>query len=128
MNKTYGVDCQLAHDYFWWLNHLEPDLMYDRPNENREKVSDQTSVTPEAPVAQPPFTLPADAPAEFVKTKPKGTTPADTMETALYEVCPLCDTVLRLYKVKDGDRLIFRCSNCFVKLKNSQIGWVVDDT
>jgi hypothetical protein len=128
MTKSYGIDCQLTYTYEWWKNHLEPDLMYDRPNENRQKVSEQIDVTPEALVAHPPLTITDQGPVEFVKTKPSGTTPAQTQELAMIEVCPVCDTTLKLYKTTDFGRTIFRCANCYVKLKRSQMGWIVDDS
>ena len=126
--KSFSIDCILIYSWEYWENHLLPDLIYDQPYLNREKVAETVENAPQLKTAEPPYTMPNTGPSEFTNTETQGTSPIHTMELALYEVCPRCDTVLQMYYVRGphGEK-VYRCKNCFLKLKKSEMGWIADE-
>lgn len=117
-SKSYGLDFLLVYSWDWWqdrVNTGKPTLEEDYKDDERNKAP------------EPPYTLPNDGPSEFKNTETAGQLKVDDIFFAGIEECPRCQETLHIYEIKDLEgRNIYRCKNCFVKLKRTQVGWVED--
>ena len=77
--------------------------------------------------SQPPMIIKDSGPTEKTLTETTGPKPIPATEIDMYEICPACDSVLRLYSTKDPNtrEKTYRCKNCHQELVKSTIGWVI---